>query len=204
MAKQKAIELEQFGEFKGDTDESVEGPAPKRSLSEKAYLHVWLVTVFVETTVPQKRVHQLVDDFLNKFASLPMATLSDDESLVRVTKLKDELLQNVTKDAIEKAGKTGDVEAKCQAVDNAAALEDVEELRRDAAAAGGHRVSTWDAFLASAPDDPAPLAERVAAAEAGKCCTLIYTSGTTGRPKATAGIFWAASARAEGTRRRPS
>jgi len=54
----------------------------------------------------------------------------------------------------------------------------------DAAAAAGPRVSTWDAFLASAPDDPAPLASRVAAAEAGRCCTLIYTSGTTGRPKA--------------------
>ena len=60
---------------------------------------------------------------------------------------KDELLQNVTKDAIEKAGKTGDVEAKCQAVDNAAALEDVEELRRDAAAAG-ETLSTADAEAA--------------------------------------------------------
>ena len=60
---------------------------------------------------------------------------------------KDELLQNVTKDAIEKAGKTGDVEAKCQAVDNAAALGVVEEQRRDATAAGEH-LSTADAEAA--------------------------------------------------------
>ena len=57
---------------------------------------------------------------------------------------KDKLLKNVTKDAIEKAGKTGDLDAKCQAVANAAALEDVEQQRRDAAAAG-KTLSTADA-----------------------------------------------------------
>ena len=60
---------------------------------------------------------------------------------------KDMLLQNVTKDAIEKAGKKGDVEAKCRAVENAVALEDVEEQRRDAAAAG-ETLSTLDATAA--------------------------------------------------------
>ena len=60
---------------------------------------------------------------------------------------KDKLLKNVTKDAIEKAGKTGDLDAKCQAVANAAALEDVEQQRRDAAAAG-KTLSTADAEAA--------------------------------------------------------
>ena len=60
---------------------------------------------------------------------------------------KDKLLQKVTKDAIEKAGEKGDVEAKCRAVDNAAALDDVEEQRRDAAAAG-EDLSTADAEAA--------------------------------------------------------
>jgi hypothetical protein len=60
---------------------------------------------------------------------------------------KDKLLQKVTKDAIEKADEKGDVDAKCRAVENAAALEDVEEQRRDAAAAG-EDLSTADAEAA--------------------------------------------------------
>ena len=60
----------------------------------------------------------------------------------------------------------------------------------DAAAAasggplGAAPVLPWGDFLKSAPADGAPLAARVAAMDAGHCCTLIYTSGTTGRPKA--------------------
>ena len=60
---------------------------------------------------------------------------------------RETLLQNVTKDAIEKAHKKGDLDAKFRAVDNAAALEDVEEWRRDAAAAG-EEISTEDATAA--------------------------------------------------------
>ena len=43
---------------------------------------------------------------------------------------------------------------------------------------------TWRGFLNNAPEDPAPLLERVDDAEPGHACTLIYTSGTTGTPKA--------------------
>ena len=43
---------------------------------------------------------------------------------------------------------------------------------------------TWRGFLSNAPEDPAPLLDRVDACEAGHACTLIYTSGTTGTPKA--------------------
>ena len=43
---------------------------------------------------------------------------------------------------------------------------------------------TWRGFLNNAPEDPAPLIERVDEAEPGHACTLIYTSGTTGTPKA--------------------
>ena len=43
---------------------------------------------------------------------------------------------------------------------------------------------TWRGFLNNAPEDPAPLLERVDEAEPGHACTLIYTSGTTGTPKA--------------------
>ena len=60
---------------------------------------------------------------------------------------KDKLLQNVTKDAIEKAHKKGDLDAKFRAVENAAALEAVEEQQRDAAAAG-EDLSTKDATAA--------------------------------------------------------
>ncbi len=60
---------------------------------------------------------------------------------------RERLLQNVTKDAIEKAHKKGDLYAKFRAVENAAALEDVEEWRRDAAAAG-EDLSTEDATAA--------------------------------------------------------
>ena len=45
---------------------------------------------------------------------------------------RERLMQKVTKKAIEKAHKKGDLDAKFRAVENAAALEAVEEQRRDA------------------------------------------------------------------------
>ena len=60
---------------------------------------------------------------------------------------RERLMQKVTKKAIEKAHKKGDLDAKFRAVENAAALEAVEEQRRDAAAAG-EDLSTEDAEAA--------------------------------------------------------
>jgi len=68
-AKRKAAELEDFGEnMKQDT----EADSPKKkSLTEN------------------KRVEQLVDDFLNEFAMLPLDKMSDEESLKQVKMLKE-------------------------------------------------------------------------------------------------------------------
>ena len=97
---------------------------------------------------------------------------------------KDKLLQNVTKDAIEKAHKKGDLDAKFRAVENAAALEAVEEQRRDAAAAG-EDLSTADATAAflvaqSRGEDAKQVQERHNAAEDqqtayAKQCRIIGT-----------------------------
>jgi len=70
MAKRKAAELEDFGE---NLKKPVEGSPAKRAKTE------------------QKAAEGLIDNFLNDFALLPLDTMSDEEALSQVNKLKEGL-----------------------------------------------------------------------------------------------------------------
>ena len=48
----------------------------------------------------QKHSEQLIDDFLNEFANLPLDTMTDEESLRRVQQLKESLLAKGKADTV--------------------------------------------------------------------------------------------------------
>jgi len=81
MAKRKAAELEDFGHHKRQSVNTSESPS-KRLCSEK------------------KHSEQLIDDFLNEFANLPLDTMTDEESLRRVQQLKESLLAKGKADTV--------------------------------------------------------------------------------------------------------
>jgi len=71
MAKRKAAELEDFGEGHQSNDNT---DPNKRQLTEK------------------KQAEQLIENFLNDFALLPLDQLSDEEAMARTQQLQEKLL----------------------------------------------------------------------------------------------------------------